>query len=180
MESKREGFFRNGDVSWKIISVLIILMLIFSVGIVTFAQPLAKNLLSSTASSNNLDWDIAFTKVIQSNIVGGARELQAATYTDKTASISVELNGVGDSITYDFTITNRGKIDAKVESIYIVPTNKKDDALLFYTSNLEVGDELLSGTSKDLKVTVNFNQNYNSNVSNLEKSATIWVNFVQK
>lgn len=177
--SNKEGFFKTGRVSSKVVAVLVIIFLIVTSGIVTFAQSLATDLYKTNAA-NNVAWNISFTKVIQNKITGNAKEIKQVSYTNTTASFAVELTGSGDSISYAFTITNNGKIDAKVESIYIVPANKEDDALLFYTSNLKPGDKLLAGESKELNVNVNFNQNYKGDANNLEKSATIFVNFIQK
>ena len=177
---KKEGFFKTGNVKWKTVTIIVLIVLIFSVGIVTFAQPLDSNLFDTANKTNSTDWDISFTKAIQRNISGNAKEVKQVSYTATTASFSVELTGTGDSVTYDFTITNNGRLDAKVESIYIVPTNKEDDVILFQTSNLKVGDELLAGESKDIRVTALFNPNYNGNANNLQKSATVIINFVQK
>ena len=177
--SNREGFFRTGKVSSKIVAVLVIIFLIVTSGIVTFAQSVATDLFQ-TNTTNNADWNISFTKVIQNKITGNAKEIEPVRYDNTMASFVVELTGIGDSISYDFIITNNGRLDAKVDGIFIYPANTEEDALFFYTSNLKAGDELLAGESKELNVSVNFNQNYKGDASKLEKSVKIFVNFVQK
>ena len=177
---KKEGFFKSGNVKWKTVTIIVLIALIFSVGIVTFAQPLAYNLFDIANKTNATDWNISFTKAIQRNITGNAKEVKPVSYTATTASFAVELTAVGDSVTYDFTITNNGKLDALVESVYIVPTNKEDDVIIFQTSNLKAGDELLAGESKDIRVTAQFNPNYSGDATNLQKSATVIINFIQK
>ena len=175
---KNEGFFKTGNVKRKTIVLLVLLVLFFSVVIVTFAQPLARNLFP--VKTNSLDWNIKFTKAIQSNIKGYAQSIEPVSYDDSSASFAVQLTGTGDSVTYDFTISNEGKNDAKVDSIYIVPANKEDEAIIFQTSNLKIGEELLAGESKILKVTALFNPDFSGDPHNIEKKATIYVNFVQK
>lgn len=173
----KDGFFKTGKVSAKVVMILLILFLVVTGVITTFAQKLSSDALE--AKTNNSDWDISFTKVVQDKITGSAKEIKEVSYTNTSATFYVKLSGVGDSISYDFTVTNNGILDAKVESIYIVPANKEDDALLFYTSNLNKGDEIKAGDSKNLKVSVNFNNNYKGDTLNLEKNVQIWVNFVQ-
>lgn len=176
---KKDSFFKTGKVSRKIVMGLLILCLMLTLWLTTFAQQLASDLFN-TQATNNTDWNIAFTKAVKNRVTGKAKQIKPVSYTSTTASFAVELTGVGDSISYSFTISNKGKIDAKVESIYIVPTNKESDALLFYVSNLEVGDELLAGDSKNLNVSVNFNKNYEGDATQIKKDVTILINFVQK
>ena len=177
---KKDGFFKTGNVKWQTVTIIVLIALVFSVGIVTFAQPLADNLFNTANKGNSTDWNISFTKAVQRNITGNAKEVKPVSYTATTASFAVELTGTGDSVTYDFTITNNGRLDAEVESIYIVPTNKEDDVILFQTSNLKVGDELLAGERKDIRVTASFNSNFSGETDGLQKSATVIINFVQK
>ncbi len=174
---KREGFFKTGKVSAKLITILLILFLVVTGAITTFAQSVSSDIFK--VQTNNNDWDISFTKVVQDKITGNAKEIKTVSYTNTSASFYVNLSGNGDSISYDFTVSNNGSLDAKVESIYIVPANKEDDALLFYTSNLNKDDVIKAGDSKNLKVSVNFNPNYKGDNINLEKNVQIWVNFVQ-
>lgn len=177
---KKESFLKTGTVKWKTVTLIVLCAFVFSVGIVAFAQPLAYRLFNTANQGNTTNWNIVFTKAIQRNISGNAKEVRPVSYTSTTASFAVELTGIGDSITYDFTVTNKGRVDAEVESIYIVPTNKEDDAILFTTSNLYVGDDLLVGKSKDIRVTAKFNPNFKEDARNLEKSVTVILNFVQK
>lgn len=177
-KENKEGFIKTGKIKNKKVFLLVLLVLCFSALIVTFAQPLAKNLFPVKTSS--LDWDIKFTKAIQSEVRGFAKSIEPVSYDATSASFAVHLTSIGDSITYDFTVTNAGKIDAKVDSIYIVPTNKEDDAIIFQTSNLTIGETLLAGESKILKVTALFNPDFKQDPHNIEKKATICVNFVQK
>ena len=174
----KESFVNTGKVRNKTVFILVLLVLAFSVGIGVFAQSLAHDLFSVKTSS--LDWNIKFTKAIQSSVKGYARTVEEVSYDDNSASFAVHLTSVGDSVTYDFTVTNKGRLDAKVDSIYIVPTNKEDDAILFQTSNLAVGETLLVGESKVLKVTALFNPDFTSDPHNIEKKATIYINFVHK
>ena len=63
-------------------------------------------------------------------------------YTATTANFSVGFTQPGDSITYDITVTNKGTLDAVVESINVV---KGDNQAITYTTN-------------DITVTINYQQ----------------------
>lgn len=146
------------------------------VGYATFAQPLAHRLPTVTGN----EWNIGFVDAVRSDVKGNAKEMSAVTYNSTSASFNIFLSGAGDSITYDFTIKNKGALTAKVDSIYVVPTNKPNDAILFNTSGLQVGDELKSLEEAHLKVTASYSTSSLEDLNTASKSVTVIVNYKQK
>ncbi len=143
----------------------------------TFAQPLAYKLATKTSGN---EWHIGFTNAMRSEISGNAKELSPLVYSETSASFDIYLGSIGDAITYDFTIKNMGTLDAKVESIYLFPTNETSDLVLFEVSDLNVGDELRAGQSTNLKLKAYYNSASDSKIKTGNKSVTLIVNYSQK
>ncbi|MBQ9011273.1 MAG: hypothetical protein IJ093_01330 [Bacilli bacterium] len=163
--------------SWKsVVLVVVTLTALLVVCYSSFAQPLATKLPTRT---NSVAWDIGFTNAVESSKSGNAKELSPVNFTKTMATFGVYLKEPGDQMSYKFTIKNSGELDAKVESIYIIPTNQASDAIFFTTSGLLVGDELDVGQTAEITVTAAFNPNYVNSATNLTKSVTILINYVQ-
>lgn len=159
----------------RIITVVTIIALLVVV-YATFAQPLAVNTI--TKSTNNASWDIAFTKAVSNGVYGNAKEISPVTYSHTDASFNVLLTGPDDQITYEFTITNLGNLDAKVNDINIIPENGEDDAVLYSISGLYIGDELDAGESTKMSVTVSYNNKIKA-TKHYQKNARVVINYVE-
>ena len=73
-----------------------------------------------------------------------------------------------------------GTVDARLESINIIPNNFASDAVLYTVSGLNIGDELKAGDSTKMLVTVSYNNSVQDVSNNYQKSARIIVNYVEK
>lgn len=158
----------------RIITVITVVALLV-VAYATFAQPLATNTVTKT-----LSWDIGFTNVIKTGVYGEAQEISQPSFSHTDASFNVALTGPNDKITYEFTIENMGTVDARLESINIIPNNFASDAVLYTVSGLNIGDELKAGDSTKMLVTVSYNNSVQDVSNNYQKSARIIANYVEK
>ena len=92
--------------------------------------------------------------------MGDAVNKADPSYTATTANFSVGFTQPGDSITYDITVTNKGTLDAVVESITI---NKGDNSAIKYTtSGLKRGDKIVKNNGTN---TLTIKVNYDSSVT---------------
>lgn len=129
--------------------------------------------------NNDAKWNISFTKVIKTEVKGSAKEISKVSYNDLSASFNVLLPKPSDSISYEFTISNKGTLDAKLDTIVVTPENKDTDAILYETSGIKVGDVLNAGESTTLIVTVSYNPK-NDDIEPEGKAAKIYINYSQK
>lgn len=132
-----------------------------------------------TNPNNNAKWNISFTRVIKTEVVGSAKEISEVSYNDLSASFNVLLPKPSDSISYEFTISNKGTLDAKLDTINVTPENREMDAILYEISGIEVGDVLNAGESTTLIVKVSYNPK-NQEIEPDGKAAKIYINYSQK
>ena len=157
-----------------IIGSLLAIVFVMAVGYAAFSTNL--NISGSGAISSN--WNVKITNITSKDIVGGAGNKTAPTYSNTTATFSTTLQSPGDSITYDITVSNEGTIDAKLDDITL--SNSNNPAITFITSGLVKGDSLLKGTSKVLSVKVIYNSSVTSQPDNLSANLTVTLDFAQK
>ena len=160
----------------KIVIALVLVGALLTMWYAVFAQPLAFNARQET--SNAKDWNIGFTDMQLDDKVGNVMELAKPSFTTTTATFSVSLSAPGDKIVYDLTIKNSGKLNAKVDSIYIVPENKPDDIILYSVGGINLGDELKAGDSTHMNVTAMYNRT-SGGQEQVSKKVTVYINYVQ-
>ena len=144
-----------------------------------FAQQLVQN--PSTIMSNQKGiWDIGFVDAKLKNLTGQATIISDVKYNKLFGTFSVGIAEKNDSATYDFTIKNEGKLDAVVDNIYIIPSNKPYDLVLFSATGLKRGDVLNVGDTSHLYVTALFNTKYNGAPLGYQKNVKVIINYRQK
>ena len=111
-----------------IITVLSVLVVAMAVGYALLAQELT---IKGSASIDST-WRVEITNITSKDVVGDAVNKVDPSYTATTANFSVGFTQPGDSITYDITVTNKGTLDAVVESITV---NKGDNLAITYTTS---------------------------------------------
>ena len=111
-----------------LIGILSVLVCIMAVGYALLAQELTINGRASIDST----WKVEITNITSKDVVGDAVNKTDPSYTTTTANFSVGFIQPGDSITYDITVTNKGTLDAVVESITV---NKGDNLAITYTTS---------------------------------------------
>lgn len=150
-----------------------------------FAAPLAFNtrqLITKKVaeSENNGSWDISFTKMVQGDVVGFAKELATPSLSSTKASFYVSLGKPGDSFTYNITIKNSGTINAKVSDIIVDPKNANGDAVLYYVDDINLNDKLDAGKETVMSVTAKYNPEHLGPAIPVAKNVTVLINYVQR
>lgn len=162
----------NRKVLYGLVAIALVLSVVgISVGFAAMSETLTIN---GTAEVVPATWKIKFQNLSSANIVGDATVTTAPTIQSDThiGDYAVKLTKPGDSISYDFEITNAGSIDAELSSYtfatpVITGTGAKatEDAAvvnanLIYTltykdgTAIQVGDELAASDTKELTLTV--------------------------
>ena len=156
------------------IGVLSVLVCIMAVGYALLAQELTIN---GTASIDST-WKVEITNITSKDVVGGAVNKTDPTYTATTANFSVGLTQPGDSITYDITVTNKGTLDAVVESIDVDKGN--NPAITYTTSGLKRGDKIAKNNGTNtLTIKVDYDSSITSQPASTTNDITVTINYQQ-
>ena len=157
-----------------IITVLSVLVVAMAVGYALLTQELTIN---GTASIDST-WRVEITNIASKDVVGDAVNKTDPSYTATTANFSVGLTQPGDSITYDITVTNKGTLDAVVESITV---NKGDNpAITYTTSGLKRGDKIAKNNGTNtLTVKVDYDSSVTSQPASTTNDITVTINYQQ-
>ena len=157
-----------------IIGVLSVLVCIMAVGYALLTQELTINGSASVDST----WRVEITNITSKDVVGGAVNKTDPTYSATTANFSVGLTQPGDSITYDVTITNKGTLDAVVESINVDKGN--NPAIKYTTSGLKRGDKITKNNGTNtLTVKVDYDSSITSQPTSTTNDITVTINYQQ-
>ena len=158
-----------------VLGVLGAVMLLMVVGYAAFSSQLNINGTSNISSN----WDIRITN-ITSSLHGGATNATEPTYDNEnglTASFSTNLVSPGDYAEYTVTVRNNGDIDATLTDISISDSN--NPAIVFETSGLEEGDNLLKQTEDELIVKVSYSDAVTSQPENVTSNIEVTLTYEQ-
>ena len=157
-----------------LIGILSVLVCIMAVGYALLTQELTINGSASIDST----WKVEITNIQSKDVVGDAVNKVDPSYTATTANFSVGLTQPGDSITYDITVTNKGTLDAVVESITV---NKGDNpAITYTTSGLKRGDKIAKNNGTNtLTVKVDYDSSVTSQPASTTNDITVTINYQQ-
>lgn len=124
-------------------------------------------------------WNIKFTNAIKTGVYGFAREVSPVKFDALSISFDVVLTGPGDAIDYEFTITNGGIMNTKIDEIIVVPENNDNSVIAYDMEGIELGDKLLPGESTDMKVKIYYNDKVDEDIKYYNDTLKIVVNFAQ-
>ena len=158
-----------------VLGVLGAIMLLMVVGYAAFSTQLNINGTSNISSN----WDIRITN-ITSDLHGGATNATEPTYDNDnglTASFSTNLVSPGDYALYTVTVRNNGDIDATLTDISISDSN--NPAIVFETSGLSEGDNLLKQTEDELIVKVSYSDSVTSQPENVTSNIEVTLTYEQ-
>ena len=157
-----------------LIGILSLLICIMAVGYALLAQELTIN---GTASIDST-WKVEITNITSKDVVGDAVNKTDPSYTATNANFSVGFTQPGDSITYDITLTNKGTLDAVVESITV---NKGDNpAIVYTTSGLKRGDKIAKNNGTNiLTVKVDYDSSVTTQPASTTNDITVTINYQQ-
>lgn len=119
--------------------------------------------IDGTSTLKGNQWSVYFTNLGTPTEVGTGKSTSADLTTDTTKfTFSVDLVKPGDSVVYTFDVKNAGEIDAKLSTINITGVTEAAAKNVTYTltkadgTELSTNDELASGDSESLKLTVTY------------------------
>ena len=151
------------------------ILVLMGIGYAAFSSQLNINGTSNISSN----WDIRITN-IESSLHGGATNTVEPTYDNEnglTASFSTNLVSPGDYAEYTVTVRNNGDIDATLTDIEISDSN--NPAIVFETSGLTEGDNLLQGESAELLVKVSYSDSVTSQPEITTSNITVTLTYEQ-
>ena len=151
------------------------IMLLMVIGYAAFSTQLNINGTSNISSN----WDIRITN-ITSSLHGGATNATEPSYDNGnglTASFSTNLVSPGDYAEYTVTVRNNGDIDATLTDISINDSN--NPVIVFETSGLSEGDNLLKQTEDELIVKVSYSESVESQPENTTSNITVILTYEQ-
>lgn len=174
-DAKDRHIKMSKQTSNKIVITLVAIGAFLIMWYATFAQPLAFNV----RQANNGEWNIGFVDMEIADMTGEVKEISNHDFTSTKANFYVSLTGPGDSIVYDLTIKNSGKINAEVESISVVPMNGPDDQIVYSVDGINAGDKLDVGESTHMTVKVMYNNKVTNSEESVSKDLSVIINYKQ-
>ena len=157
-----------------IIGSLLAVLVVMTVGYAAFSTQLK---ITGNASITS-NWDVQITGISNGTPTGSAENAINPTYDILTANMEVNLYSPGDSMTYEITIQNKGTIDATLSKITKTDTN--NPAILFETSGVEEGDNLLAGETTKMTVKITYNPATTGQPDNLTSELNVTLTYEQK
>ena len=136
-----------------------------------------KTALNITGTSNITSvWDVRITNVKVKETSGLAENVgDLSSYTNLDASMEANFYEPGDYITYTVTVSNKGTLDAMLDSVKLnIP---EQDVINFKVEGAISKDELKAGSSKDIDVTMEYTGNNSEDVGSVE--ADVNLDYVQ-
>ena len=168
-----------------VLSLLALLLLTITVGYAALSTTLNIN---GTSKINNATWDVHFANLTVTS--GSVSATKAATIDSATEiDYNVELIKPGDFYEFTVDVTNTGTIDAKLgEAPILSGVSAEQDVYTNYTvtysdnTAINANDKLAAGTTKKLKVRVEFDRNITNSQLPTEAqplNLTFAMNYVQ-
>ena len=168
-----------------VLSLLALLLLTITVGYAALSTTLNIN---GTSKINNATWDVHFANLKVTE--GSVSATKAATIDSATEiDYNVELIKPGDFYEFTVDVTNTGTIDAKLDDAPILSgVSAEQDVYTNYTvtyiddTAIHANDKLAAGTTKKLKVRVEFDRNITNSQLPTEAqplNLTFAMNYVQ-
>jgi len=134
---------------------MVIVALIIIAVMVTAVVVLAQDYWTVAAPIKNDTWQVEFTSIVEGEKMGFAESRYHPWHTATNASFHVDFTAPGDSIVYDIQVSNRGTLDAVLSDIDVI-TNEKRKTIQYEIINLNEGDTLKSGQSKNFKIKISY------------------------
>ena len=173
----KEGKKMDNKKTYGIIGVAVLVLVVVAVVSIAYAGFTQNLTINGQATVVASSWKVVFSDLQEKVVTGTAEEISAPTITSNDTHIgdyAVEFTTPGDSISYDFKVKNDGSFDAKVSSINLntpsclgsgqSASTDQDNVCqnleykLTYKGGgqINVGDKITSGGSKDLTLTLTY------------------------
>ena len=162
--------------SIKIVAIIALCFAILGISI-SFAVLSSTLEIKGVATIKEESWDITFANMSSKISNGAVQNIVPTLNATYIGDFDITL-GNGDSITYTFDVVNNGTMDAKIGTITVAsflcngtainPSDKLNDETLACNniqyqltyendSNLQIGDTLLVGETKKMKLKISYN-----------------------
>lgn len=161
-------------------NIVLIILLIAILGMAIGYAALAQLLTINGTANITASWNVRIANISEEILTGAESKTAAVVAGDKlSATFDVNLLYPGASATYLVTVENAGTINAMLESVTGVDSaNDAQPAEITYTIDAVANDTLNSGSTKDYRVTVKW-EDSDQIPETKTKSATITLNYVQ-
>ena len=160
-----------------ILMVLILAVLIMGYGYSVLLQELS---IHGSAEIEGQTWRIEITDVKDKSVLGTAKVAEKPTFTKTSATLKNEFFHKGDSIVYEITVSNNGGLDAKLESVQIVPGDDSNGVITYNVTNVTPGATRLAvGETNKINVAVTYSKPEKLQGSEFIENMKILVNYVQ-
>ena len=155
-----------------IIFSLIGILFLMAVGYSAFQTKLN---ISSTSNITSV-WDVEITNVKIKEINGLAENVgDLDSYTNLEANMEANFYEPGDYITYTVTVSNKGTLDAMLDSVKL--NMPQQEVINFKVEGATSKEKLPAGSSKDIDVTMEYTGNNPEDVGSVE--ADVNLDYVQ-
>ncbi len=160
-----------------VLAVLAITVLLMGYGYSVLLQELS---IQGSAEINGATWQVEITGIEDKGLLGSAEVLEEPTFTKTTASLNSAFKYKGDSVIYQMTVENKGSMDAKLDSIQILPTGDSKSAVTYKVTNVTPGATVLrAGEKNEIDVTVAYSNPENQTELNFTENVSVILNYVQ-
>ena len=149
-----------------VIGFLVVAILIMAAGYALLSSQLKITGTAGVTSS----WDVSITAITEGT----------ATSNGTTATFDVELQKPGDSMTYDITISNKGSLNAVLDSMVITEGIGGSEAITYSVTGVTKGTRLDVDTTNTVTVKVEWDDSLSTMPEVTNKTLTVTLNYVQQ
>lgn len=156
-----------------LIGTLLILICIMAVGYALLAQRLQ---IEGTIAVEST-WKVEITNITEKTKTIGASSKTNPSYTATTATFNSGLTSPGDYIIYEIEVTNKGTLDAILDSI---STSNPDNSAIKYTiTGIKEGNKLLHQANKKFEIKIEYKDEVYYQPKNISSNITLTMNYVE-
>ena len=137
------------------IIAVVITMICVSVG---YTLSSAKINLTNAATMINKIWDVKIATISSVQTEGYGKNLHSNIENDFEARFNIQLNEIGDKVTYTINIKNDGNVKAILKDIDLITKIKTKD-IVYKIEGLNEGDVLEPGEAQMFTLTAKYNEN---------------------
>ena len=159
-----------------VIGFLVVAILIMAAGYALLSSQLKITGTAGVTSS----WNVAITSITEGTAIGTASNRTPASSTGTTATFDVELQKPGDSMTYDVTISNKGSLNAVLDSMVITEGIGGSEAITYSVTGVTKGTRLDVDTTNTVTVKVEWDDSLSTMPEITSKTLTVTLNYVQQ
>ena len=137
------------------IIAVVVTMICVSVGYTLSSSKI--NLTNATTMINKI-WDVKLATISSVQTEGYGKNLSSSIENDFEAKFNIQLNEIGDKVTYTINVKNEGNIDAILKDIDLITKTKTKD-IVYKIEGLDEGDILKPGESQMFTLSAKYNEN---------------------